>query len=261
MPGPYYCEGPLAGGGCRLGARGGRASIKGKCKHDARCAEKRCASHCKCARMGWRKGACSGRPRGAALLAAANALPKAKAKAKAQAKASAALPLAVPPRPPIERTLKTDVKKLLIVEWYRQMLADSRKASEVLVSSYMYDHPDLQQLLLRRLQGKAQKPFELTVLLDMASYNGQLPARQKARITALRGNGAKVVLCTGARRGCTFHKKAVIVDRRFLYTGGANITYASEHGNGELVYRMVGQPALDTYDDLAADEARGRVLE
>ena len=53
---------------------------------------------------------------------------------------------------------------------------------------------------------------------------------------------------------------AVIVGRRYLYTGNANLTYCSDNGNGELVYRMVGQVVLDAIAVLDADRARGSAL-
>ena len=54
MPGPYECDGihPSRGGGvCTLGTGGGKVSIRGKCKYDVRCGEKRCASHRKICQM------------------------------------------------------------------------------------------------------------------------------------------------------------------------------------------------------------------
>lgn len=199
--------------------------------------------------MGWRSGWNGGRPSAAA---AAKAMPKAKAKARAKAApAPVALPLA-----PVGRQNNQDVKLMRIQEWYAHMRQDIATSSQVLLASPWYDNPDVQQALLNRL--KKREPFSLVVLIDKASFDGVLPKRQKERITALRTNGAKIFLCTGERRENTFHKKAVIIDRRYLYVGGANITYASDHGNGELVYRMVGHVVSDTLAVLVADQARGR---
>ena len=135
---------------------------------------------------------------------------------------------------------------------------NKRTGKEVLLSSLVYDNPDVQKLLVMKLKERHRKPFALTVLIDAASFNGSLPARQQGRIRSLRANGASVFLCRGDRPGYPFHKKAVVIDRRYLYSGGANVTYASEHGNGELVFRMMGPVVLETMATLAIDQARGR---
>ena len=250
MPGPYYCDGTIDGQDCDCGKGRGPATIKGKCKFDARCGEKRCGSHCKCARMGWRKGWNRGRSK-SVIVAAAKAVPKAKAEAKAA-------PVAVaPPAAPVGRQNNPESKKMLIGEWYAQMRRDIAAGSAVVLASAWYDHPEVQQELLRKLAARHREPFELTVLVDRASFDTGAPSRQQPRLRALRDKGARVFKCTGVQRNNTFHKKAVIIDRRYLYTGGANITYASDHGNGELVFRMVGKIVLDTLVDLQADEARG----
>ena len=249
MPGPHFCIGPVTGGQCRLGSGGARVSVKGKCKRDRRCGEKRCASHCKCARMGWLSGRRAGRPR---VREAATAMP--------EANASATLVRApvAPPLAPVGRQSNTEVKVFPVDAWYGQMRRDIAAVKGVLLSSLVYDNPDVQKLLVMKLKERHRKPFALTVLIDAASFNGSLPARQQGRIRSLRANGASVFLCRGDRLGYPFHKKAVVIDRRYLYSGGANVTYASERGNGELVFRMMGPVVLETMATLAIDQARGR---
>ena len=191
MPGPHFCIGVHGGGPCRAGTGGQAASIKGKCTFDPRCREKRCATHCKCARMGWRTGKNLGRARHipvaqAKAKAKAKAAPKAMPKAKAKAMAG---PVGHPP------ALRADVVPV-VQDWYKQMLADVRGASEVLLATYMYDHPDLQALLVRRLSGRT--PFSLEILIDKGVLEGNAPWYQRSRLTSLVSEGAVVHVCTGA---------------------------------------------------------------
>jgi phosphatidylserine/phosphatidylglycerophosphate/cardiolipin synthase-like enzyme len=150
------------------------------------------------------------------------------------------------------------MKIMTIHAWYAKMLVEIAASNEVLLATPWYDHPGVHQALWRKLDRRGREPFALTVLIDRVSFRGRTPPRQKERITALQAKGAKIILCTGLRFDDTFHKKAVIIDRRYLYSGSANITYASDHGNAELVYRAVGQPVLDAMAELAAEQVRGR---
>ena len=258
MGGPNFCDGfhPSVGGGpCTLAAGGNRICIKGKCKRDARCKEKRCASHCKCARMGWRVGRERARPHIPAVFVP---MPKAKAKAKAKAKVGpgpAAAPVVAPPASvlPVGRPSSTIVDVLEVEEWYKRMIADVLVASVVIIGTYMFDHPRLQAALLKRLLGGTA--FALTVLIDKVTLEGRTPWHQRPRLAALRAAGAKILMCRGKGPKSSYHKKALVIDKRIMYTGGANFTYQSDDGgNGELTFRMTGQPVLDTLAILDRDE-------
>ena len=74
---------------------------------------------------------------------------------------------------------------------------------------------------------------------------------------ALRDAGAAVFLCKGLRGQGSFHNKAVVVDRRYLYSGGANITYKS-HSNDETVYRITGPVVLQILGRLAIKRETGK---
>jgi hypothetical protein len=181
-------------------------------------------------------------------------MPKAKAKAKAKA-APKAMPKAMPKgmAGPVGHpaALRADVM-LCSQDWYKQMLVDVGVASEVLLGTYMYDHPQLHALLLRRLKGRA--PFTLNILIDKGVLDGNTPWYQRSRLTALVDAGATVHVCTGQPPKGIYHRKAVIVDKRYMYTGGANFTYQSdEGGNKEVIYRMTGQPGLDVLSILHDD--------
>ena len=135
------------------------------------------------------------------MVAAAKAVPKAKAKAKAA-------PVAVaPPAAPVGRQNNPESKLMSIGEWYAQMRRDIAAGSEVVLASAWYDHPEVQQELLRKLAARHREPFELTVLVDRASFDATAPSRQKPRLRALRDNGARVLKCTGGATQQHFPQK------------------------------------------------------
>ena len=247
MPGPYHCVGehPSQGGGiCKSGTRGRPATIKGKCTFDPRCGEKRCATHCKCARMGWRQGLNAGRAKN---LPTPKVITKVKATSKAMPKAA---PKAL--AGPVGHPLALNANTLPVHEWFKQMIVDVRDATEVFMATFMYDHPQLHGVLLKRLQGRSS--FSLNILIDESVLKGNKPWHQKQRLTALVEAGAIVYVCTGHTPKGIYHRKAVIVDRRFMYTGGANMTnQADAGGNKELIFRMVGPPVLETLAILHED--------
>jgi phosphatidylserine/phosphatidylglycerophosphate/cardiolipin synthase-like enzyme len=121
--------------------------------------------------------------------------------------------------------------------WYRQCCQDLEKATEADVASYMYNDPAIQKVLVRRLLGA--KAFALNVYIDAEVLRGAVPKNQKTCLNGLRSAGAHIYLGKGPGRQGAFHSKAVVVDRRYLYSGGANIT-ANSRNNEELCYRMVG---------------------
>jgi phosphatidylserine/phosphatidylglycerophosphate/cardiolipin synthase-like enzyme len=60
-----------------------------------------------------------------------------------------------------------------------------------------------------------------------------------------------VYLCQGCGgRYGRFHKKAVVVDSRIAYVGGANLTDQAVNYNGELVVRLLGPPVAETLTEL-----------
>lgn len=246
MPGPYYCK-SYHGILCDLGSGGGAASIPGRCKHDPRCNEPRCASHCKCARMGWRTGRNRGR--------LGQAMPKAKAKARVA-------PLAAPPPPmaaaPIGRMPALSCEVLDVADWYAAMVDSIKNASEVFLGSYQHDHEGLTAVLERRLRGRSA--FECVVLLDREMYKGATPNLQRPRLNRLQRAGATIVLCRGTASTGAFHAKAVVIDRRTAFVGSANTTGKSLR-NAELCFRLRGPPVPDVLEFLMKERDGGEELE
>ena len=234
MPGPYYCT-PYEGVSCNLGSGGTAASIQGRCKHDPRCNELRCANHCKCARMGWRKG------RNKRRLGQAAARAGAKAKAKAAPAPEPSPPPPMPPQP-IGRMPALRFEVLDVATWYAAMLDAIAGASEVFLGTYQYDHADLTDLLERRLRGRSA--FECVILLDSEMHRLKTPTGQRLRLERLRRAGATIVLCRGTASTGAFHAKAVVTDRKTAFMGSANMTGKSLR-NGELCFRLTGPPVLD----------------
>ena len=135
-------------------------------------------------------------------------------------------------------------------------MEDVRGAGEVMVATYMYDHPELHKALIRRLGQRST--FSLIVMVDKEAFGGQTPYFQRSRLAALRENGATVYLCRGERGQGSYHRKALVIDRRYSYSGGANYTRKSTD-NKELVYRIAGPPVDATVALLSSDQRDGCV--
>ena len=95
--------------------------------------------------MGCLSGRRAGRPR---VREAATAMPKSKASATL-ARAPVAPPLA-----PLGRQSNTEVKVLPVHAWYGRMRRDIAAGKEVLLSSLVYDNPDVQKVLVMKLKWK-----------------------------------------------------------------------------------------------------------
>jgi len=126
---------------------------------------------------------------------------------------------------------------------------DISASSEVEVASYMYDNRLVHSMLLKRLRGRA--PFSLNVYIDAERLNLSTPYFQRGRLQDLRKAGATVYVCKGRRNNGAYHCKGCVIDRRYLYSGGANFTEKSTC-NEEFVYRMVGPVVKQVLERLAA---------
>jgi len=123
-----------------------------------------------------------------------------------------------------------------------------KEAGEVELASYVYDHPALHALLLKKLQGR--KDFKLVIYVDTELFATGGPRFQESRLQSLLGAGAQLYLCKGFGRLGAFHSKGLVVDRRTLYTGNANFTGKSGI-NEELVFRMTGPVVLQVLERFA----------
>ena len=129
---------------CTLGKRG-VVQLRGKCK---RCTEKRCRSHCRCARQGTLTG------RECARVGAA-----AKAKAKAES-APRIVPVNQPlalVSPLVGRPAALRAELLRKTEWWRRLQEEVSTATSVVLASLSFDHSGLYACLLQRLRGR--QPF------------------------------------------------------------------------------------------------------
>ena len=207
----------------------------------SRCGEQRCRTHCKCGR----EGAVTGRHAGRGRARSEGAAPR----------VIAAVQQPSVPRP-VGAPSQLAVHVLSTADWYRQMLEGMHMAREVIVASYMFDHGAVHAELLKRLQGRGA--FELQVLVDREAFLERTARRQRPRLELLRRAAGDVYLCRGTPPLGRFHMKAVIIDRRTVFTGSANITEKSQE-NTELTLRMTGPPAMDILRDVEAARLRGQL--
>ena len=234
MP-PHFCIGVFGTrADCNLSRAnpGGKISIRGKCKI---CGEKRCRTHCRCGRRNTVHGREAGRP-------PPEARPARHAPAPPRPPAASASH-APQPVAPVGRPAAVGAVVLSTTNWWTQLLADVGRASEVSLTTLVFDHPELTNVFLHRLRGGA---FELVLVVDKESFETQPPVsrEQTPRLRALRRAGAEVVLCRGFGRLGRLHAKALVCDRRVAYCGSANFT-AKSSANEELCLCLRGPPVAD----------------
>ena len=228
------CDGALPSGRrCCLGTNGGAVQLKGngKCR---RCHEKRCRSHCKCARLGRLHGRAQARPK--------HAGPRAVPKAKAAAAPAPVLPLAPAARP----RAKPQVEFLPESEWMPRVIAAVRSASSLTIASLCVDYDGLCVAVSRRLATGAP----VDILIDRKHYENRESPHQRPRLLDLQLNGANIFLCQGRKGRGVFHKKVVIIDGRVAFLGGANMSWSGAEYNGESVLRIEGPAVTDVQQDL-----------
>ena len=231
----WPCKGVLNGRPCVMGKRGKAISMRYPC---ADCREWRCRSHCKCARSGHAVGRKAPRPN---------------AKARAAAKALAA-PAAAVVVPPVGRPAPLSFQLLAVSVWYAQMLTEVRGAGEIVLASMLFDHTALCAALLARLGQRTA--FTLTVLVDAQAFKQRTALNQRPRLDSLRRAGALVYLCRGRVPRGIFHIKALVVDRRVGFAGGANFTNKSLQ-NAELTWRFSGPPVADVLREVEVFRGKG----
>ena len=249
MP-PAECEGEFPSGRpCTLG-KNGKVQLhgSGKCK---KCHEKRCRSHCRCARTGISRGRARRRARAnRAVLARA----KVAARPPPLASPPPIAPLAVVGRP---AALNCEVCDR--ATWWSRILEEVEQASNVVLASLAFDHTDLHSCLVRRLRGR--RPLALTVLVDKESFEKRDSVKQKPRLEELLRfpEKVRVHLCRGepGRRFGRFHAKALVVDGRSLFCGSANLTDKSLD-NFEFLLRLVGPPVEQAVRLLSTAQSRGQ---
>ena len=122
-----------------------------------------------------------------------------------------------------------------------------RQAGQVELASYIYDNPDVQAILLQRLRGRSD--FSLNVYVDTEQFTSGSCRLQRGRLRELFSAGAQVYMCRGIGHQGAYHGKAVVIDRRFLYAGSANLTGKSTR-NEEFCFKMAGPVVLQLLERL-----------
>ena len=170
------------------------------------------------------------------------------------AASSAAAPPEVQVVAPRGRPAALGVEVLTTTAWWAALLGAVSAASEVLAGSFLFDRGGLTDTLLRRLRGRP--PFSVTLLVDAEGLQQGTSRHQRSRLRALRDAGAAVYLCRGQGRRGRLHLKALVVDRRKVYTGSLNLTDKSVE-NDELHLQLVGEPVLSIIAQLLRAQNRG----
>ena len=111
-------------------------------------------------------------------------------------------------------------------------------------------------MLLQRLQDESK--FTLKFSVDKEIFQVGTPKNQLSRVSRLsKQDGCDVWLCSGPGRLGAYHVKEIIIDRRYLFTGSANLTCKS-HQNRERLYKMTGSLVVQSLEDMAAERQLGK---
>ena len=97
---------------------------------------------------------------------------------------------------------------------------------------------------------KIQSPINLT-----SFWLSIVNIHHRCRLS--KHDGCDVWLCSGPGRLGAYHVKEIIIDRRYLFTGSANLTCKS-HQNRERLYKMTGSLVVQSLEDMAADRQLGK---
>ena len=156
---------------------------------------------------------------------------------------------------PVGRAPNPTCQLLDIHEFYSQCCCELGTASEAEAAPYQYDNPSLQKVLLKRLKGRSA--FNLNLYIDTEQFGGAVPKRQRPLVRELWSTGATVYVCKGPKPKGSIHGKAVVTDRRYLLTGGANAAYKN-HSNEEFVFRISGPAVGQVLEKLGAPRAKSK---
>ena len=144
-------------------------------------------------------------------------------------------------------------------EWWRGVLSTLQSASEIEISSYLFDEPSLHALRVKRLADGRDKVAVRVHLDGKTLLNDGKFYYQRSRVKKLHGLGATVYLCSGRKPKGVFHKKAVIADRRWMFGGGANLTRSAGHANSEFLFKLTGQGVMDARASLEQERLTARL--
>ena len=204
-----------------------------------KCGEQRCKAHCKCGRQ--KIGTGRSKPRGE---------DQTQPKRRARVVTAPAEPVVVAPH---GRVGPGKCELYGVDAWYRDIIGLLQTATDVEVASYQFDHPRVFDTLLKRLRGRSKLDLKMYVDAEMLAVGG--PRKQKPRLRELHAAGAQIYVCAGPGRRGAFHGKALVVNRRFLFTGSANFTEKSQ-SNVEFCFKMTGAVVQDLLLELAKNRGK-----
>ena len=143
--------------------------------------------------------------------------------------------------------------------WWREVLSVLQTASEIEISSYLFDEPSLHALLVKRLADERDKVAVRLHLDGKTLLKEEKYYYQRSRVKKLHELGATVYLCSGRKPNGVFHKKAVIADRRWMFTGGANLTHSARHANSEFLFKLTGAGVMDALRSLEQERVKAHL--
>ena len=129
--------------------------------------------------------------------------------------------------------------------WLDHALQEMQDAKHVVLASYVYNNHKVQELLIKKLNGRSN--FDCIIAVDKSAYDKNTAPGEKTKLKELKDLGAVIHLCGGQRGSGIFHWKCIIIDAKIVFSGSANATQGCLN-NWELVFRVVG-PQMEKIKD------------
>ena len=225
----------------------------------------RCKAHCKCQGVATGRSAArttepQQRVSTSSSSSASGPSPSASSRAVSAASSGAAAAALLPP--PVGRPAALSLQVYTDGRWLDSAKSEIAAArSSVVLATYMMNCPGLCGALKAWLKRCANAQCQ--IIVDRQNHDLRTCPGQLTALRELQAAGAEVHLCYGksGTKGLGYmHVKALIIDRRLAYYGGANFTKNASN-SWELVSRITGPETQQMLEYiLSLKEKRGTII-
>ena len=132
------------------------------------------------------------------------------------------------------------------------MQSDLKNARDLEIASYCMDEARLFNTVAELFPA-----CKVNLYIDKEMLADATKEKQRKRVRQLHRTGAHVYVLKGVRRLGSFHPKALIINRRIMYFGGANFTDKARRDNRETTFRATGHVVEEILEDASDWRAAG----
>ena len=136
--------------------------------------------------------------------------------------------------------------------WWTHMQSDLKNARDLEIASYCMDEARLFSTVAELLLA-----CKVNLYIDKEMLADATKEKQHRRVRQLHRKGAHVYVLKGLRSLGSFHSKPLIINRRIMFFGGANVTDRAKSDNRETTFRATRQVVEEILEDAADWRAAG----